>query len=191
MEAELDAVDKKLRDLEARLLKSPTKSFGLRLQHLRAENAQLKSSLQQYAACSDAIYSSIGRALAHDEQAMLAEERALSEENALLRARLLEEEQMAGAALQDDDDDFADSDHNEQQQERPVKAARKSKGRGKGKRKASEKSVTERNKARELRMYPLPADPVPVRRYPADFGEHYKGRFIRMRFNDHEDGRPL
>jgi hypothetical protein len=86
-----------------------------------------------------------------------------------------------------------------QQQQQPVAAAAaaaartsKSKGKGKGNgrstcravRTAAKMSKLDIKKDKEMRAYLRPARYVPVRSYPQDFGPQYKGRFIKMRFDD-------
>jgi hypothetical protein len=77
-------------------------------------------------------------------------------------------------------------------QQQPVAAARKSTSKSKSKRSpskvAAKKSKSDKRKEQEMRTYPLPAVHRPVRAYPADFGANYKGRFIKMRFDDPETG---
>eukprot|EP00953_Heterococcus_sp_UTEX-ZZ885_P021702 12099-Heterococcus_DN1.PRE.3 len=52
----------------------------------------------------------------------------------------------------------------------------KPKGRGKGRKKQPTKRQIELT-------HPPPAEPEPIAQYPQDFGDDYKGRFVRLRFN--------
>jgi hypothetical protein len=321
----LVAVNEKLREVEKKLEQLKPTQLS-RIEQLLVERAQLRASLQRYAAGAKHIEvaaevgsyvnrtafaipaaSSVAGSPGSGLQPMLAEVKALSEENALLRTRLQKEEQKAEQAPQegasalgkhllpaavlppasrlrstagststgcsvgggsysvpgdsgsngrkartaaaaaaavaaaaasdhdatDTDDELqqqqqqqqqqpvaaaaaavaaaAASDHDatdtddelqqqqQQQQQQPVAAAAaaaactggKSKGKGKGKRKAGRSAAKDKSakrKALELRTYPLPAERVPVHTLPTNFGPQYKGRFIMMRFNDHESG---
>jgi hypothetical protein len=285
----LVAVNEKLREVEKKLEQLKPTQLS-RIEQLLVERAQLRASLQRYAAGAKHIEvaaevgsyvnrtafaipaaSSVAGSPGSGLQPMLAEVKALSEENALLRTRLQKEEQKAEQAPQEgasalgkhllpaavlppasrlrstagststgcsvgggsysvpgdsgsngrkartaaaaaaavaaaaaSDHDATDTDdelqqQQQQQQQQPVAAAAaaaactggKSKGKGKGKRKAGRSAAKDKSakrKALELRTYPLPAERVPVHTLPTNFGPQYKGRFIMMRFNDHESG---